>query len=74
MRLIDDWRFVLRRAWSIKLILLSTGLSGLEVAIQVAIAWEIPVPVPAGVFAALAGFVTVAAGLARFIAQSRGYD
>ena len=71
MRLVDDARFVLRRAWSVRLIVLSAALSGLEVTIQVAIAFEIHPPIPAGTFAALAGLVTVAAGIARFIAQQR---
>jgi lysozyme len=35
MRLIDSWRVVLRRAWSIRLILLAALLSGLEVALPI---------------------------------------
>jgi hypothetical protein len=70
-RLIDDWHWVAKKAWSVRLIALAALLSGAEVAIQVAIAFEIKPPVPAGVFAALAGLVTVAAAFARFCAQQR---
>ena len=50
MRLLPDWRAVLTRAWSIRLILLAAVLSGLEVALPL-----LPWAVHPGVFAALAG-------------------
>lgn len=74
MRLIEDAKWVLARAWSVKLIALAAFLSGAEVALQVAIAFEIQPPIPAGVFALVAGLVTVAAFAARFIAQCRTGD
>jgi hypothetical protein len=70
-RLIDDWRWVATKSWSVRFVVLAALLSGLEVAIQVAIAFEIKPPIPAGVFAALSGLVTVAACVARFCAQQR---
>lgn len=70
MAVINNWRGVLRRAWSVRLILLAATLSGLEVIFQVAIAFAVmPAFLPAGVFAALAGLVTLAAFIARFMAQ-----
>jgi hypothetical protein len=66
-RLIDDWRWVATKSWSVRFVV----LAGLEVAIQVAIAFEIKPPIPAGVFAALSGLVTVAACATRFCAQQR---
>jgi hypothetical protein len=66
MRLIDDWHRVLRRAWSIRLILLAALLSGLEVALPILDSY---IPFPRGWFAAASGFVTMAALVARIIAQ-----
>lgn len=71
LRLVDEWKWVLTKSWSVRFIVLAAALSGLEVAIQVAIAWQIKPPIPAGVFAALSGLVTVAACVARFAAQQR---
>lgn len=66
MQLIPNWRGVLRRAWSIRLILLGGALSGLEAALPL-VDW---LPVPPGVFAALSFLVTAAAFVARLLAQS----
>lgn len=71
MRLIDDACWVLNRAWSVRLLAIAALLSGLEVAIQVVLALSIPVPIKPGIFAALAGLTTVAALIARFIAQAK---
>lgn len=62
----DDWRRVLRCAWSIRLLALSAILSGLEVAFA---AFVDHPPFAPGRFAMLSGLVTVAAFGARFIAQ-----
>lgn len=64
--LAPDWRDILRRAWSVRLIVLAAVLSGLEVALPF-----IPVleRVPMGVFAALSALVTAAALVARIVAQ-----
>jgi hypothetical protein len=66
MQLLPNWRAVLRRAWSIKLIVVAGLLSGLEAALPL-MDW---LPVPPGVFAALSFIVTAAAFVARLIAQS----
>lgn len=69
MKLVDNWSWVWRHSWSVRLMLLAAGLSGLEVTIQVMLAFEIKPPLPAGIFAATAGLTTIAATIARFIAQ-----
>lgn len=66
MRLIDDWRAVLRRAWSIRLALLAALLSGLEVLLPFL---DGAIAIPHGVFAALAGLTSAAAFYARLVAQ-----
>lgn len=64
MKLNPEWRRILRRAWSIRLIVVAGLLSGLEVMIPIlGMDW------PPGVLA-LASFVAVAAAfIARLIAQ-----
>lgn len=71
MRLIDDWQWVVTKAWSVRLLLIAAVLSGLEVTIQVVIAFSITPPIPPGIFAVLSGLVTIAALIARFVAQIR---
>jgi hypothetical protein len=71
MRLVDEWQWLVRKAWSVRLIMLAGLLSGLEVAIQVLIALNWQPPIPGGLFAALAGLVSFAALIARFVAQTR---
>ncbi len=66
MRLVDDWRAVLRRAWSIRLALLAALLSGLEVLLPIL---DGAIAIPHGVFAALAGLTSAAAFYARLVAQ-----
>lgn len=66
MKLIEDWRRVLRRAWSIRMILLAGFFSGLEVAVPFL---ETLVPLPRGVFALLAFVATNAAFVTRLMAQ-----
>lgn len=68
---VENWRKVLRHAWSVRLIAVAVVLSGVEVGIQVMAAYEVPPPVRPGLFAALSGLVTVAAGIARFAAQRK---
>lgn len=66
-----DWKWILLNAWSVRLLAASLVLDGVEVAIQIAIAFSVKPPIPAGVFAALGMLVTVAAGVARFVVQQR---
>lgn len=62
----ENWRLVLRCAWSIRLLALSAALSGMEVAFA---AFVDHPPIEPGRFAVLSGLVTVAAFGARFVAQ-----
>lgn len=68
MKLHDDWKQILRKAWSMRLIILSAVLSGVEVILPMAQPLQV---VPAGVFALLSFATTVAAGIARVIAQPK---
>lgn len=63
MRLVDNWHRVARKAWSIRLAAL---LSGLESALPLL---DGGVGLPHGIFAGLSGLVTGAALVARLVAQ-----
>lgn len=71
MRLINDWKWVVTYAWSVRLIIVAALLSGLEVVLSVLTAMSVNPGVPAGVFAAFSGVVTFAALIARFVVQRR---
>lgn len=64
MTLIEDWKAVLKKAWSVRLIVLAAILSGIE-----AILPYFEAKFPQGIFAAASGFVTAGALLARVVAQ-----
>ena len=66
MKLIDEWKWVVSQAWSQRLMYVSALLSGVEVLLQ----FTAP-RYPSGLFAAAAGAVTVAASVARVVAQKR---
>lgn len=68
MRIIPEWRRVLRYGWSVRLILLAGILTGLEAVLPLA-PDLLPMPLE---WLALSQFVIVMAALvARFIAQSK---
>lgn len=66
MKLIDDWRRLAPRLWSVRLALLSAVLSAAEVVVQLLTPEK-----PTFKFALLAGLVALAAGVARVVAQPR---
>ncbi|SHF06282.1 hypothetical protein SAMN02745157_1548 [Kaistia soli DSM 19436] len=66
MKLVSDWRAVLKHAWSIRLILLAALFSGLEVALPI-----IGDEIPPRLFAALTLIVVAGAFLARIVAQPK---
>ena len=77
MKLIDDWHFVLKKAWSVRLIVLSAIMSVLETVTQLADTSDPAVVVEPitgmhitrGTFAILSAVIAVAALVVRFIAQ-----
>ena len=69
MRLIEDWKKVLRYGWSIRLIVLAGLLSGAEVVLPM-----FGDVLPRRLFAALMFSVTVAAFIARLTAQPKMKD
>lgn len=69
--LIENWWQVLKRAWSIRWIVLAGFLSGLEVFLPLIDGyWD----VPRGVFAALSAVATFAAFISRILVQKGRTD
>ncbi len=66
MKLVSNWRRVLRHAWSIRLLLAAALLSGLEVVLPYL---GDAFPIPTGAFAALTFIVTVVAFVMRIKSQ-----
>ena len=67
MKLIDDWHWVIRKAWSIRLAVVAAIFSGAEVIVPM-----LQTAMPHGIFAILS-FVAVAGGfISRFVVQDRG--
>jgi hypothetical protein len=64
MKMVDDWRTILRKAWSVRLMILAGLLSGVEVVLPLLTDWFAP-----GIFAALSGLTVMFAFVARLIAQ-----
>lgn len=64
MKLVTNWRDVIRRAWSLRLLALAAVLSGAEIALPYLVDG-----MPVGLFASLSGVLTVAAMAARVVAQ-----
>lgn len=66
MRLIHDWRKVLRHAWSLRFLAVAAVLSGIEVALPLL---EGSLGLPPRTFAVLSGLAVGAAFATRLIAQ-----
>lgn len=72
MNLLPDWRHILRRAWSIRLIVLAGLLSGIEVLLPLAGPdW---LGLPEGLFAGLSALAAALAFVARLMAQREEGD
>lgn len=67
LHLTQDWKRIIKRAWSVRLMVLAAILSGAEVVFGFVDASVLGMP--RGVFAALAGVVSLAAFPARILAQ-----
>lgn len=70
VRLHSDWRRIIRKAWSFRLIVLAGVLSGVETVIPY-LGDFVP---EKGIFSGLTVLVTVAAALARVVAQPKMED
>lgn len=66
MRLVDNWRAVLTRAWSVRLMLLAGLLTGVEAALP--FLGEL-VPLSPGVLAGVTLIIVMGALVARLLAQ-----
>ena len=73
MTLIPDWKQVIRKAWSIKFMVLAALLSGVEVVLQI-IEPAMSADMTKGLFASLAGLTTAGALVARVLAQNEAGD
>lgn len=69
LTLIDNWRKVLRQAWSMRLTILAAGLSGLEVVLPM-----FQDSIPRGTFAAAAILVSIGSAVARVVAQPKMHE
>lgn len=66
MKFVTNWRVLIRRAWSIRLMLAAGVLSGAEIALPLL---DGALPIPPGLFAALSALATGGAFVTRLIAQ-----
>jgi hypothetical protein len=67
----SDWKRILTKAWSVRLIALAFLLTALEVAFSITGA---PLGIPSGIFAALSGLTSAGAFAARLYAQKEFKD
>ena len=67
MKLRHDWKAILQKAWSIRLMLIVAVFSGLEVAMPLLNGL---LPVPPALFAVLSGLTVMGAVVARLLQQS----
>lgn len=65
MKLLDGWQYIMRKAWSFRLSILTAVLSSVEVGVQI-LAAERPTPY----FAAAAAITGLLAAIARIISQA----
>lgn len=66
MHLVAHWRRVLRRAWSVRLMIVAAIFTGAEIALPLL---DGVFPLDRGVFAGLSFLATAGAFVARFVAQ-----
>lgn len=66
MRMVDDWRTIVLKAWSVRLIILAGVLQGAEIALPLI---NKALPIPPMTFAVASLVVTAAAFVARLTAQ-----
>jgi len=66
MTLLNDWKKILKKAWSVRLVLLSGLLSGVEIILPLYVD-----TIPRGIFATLSILTAVGATVARVVAQPK---
>ena len=66
MKLIEEWRVIIRKAWSFRLLALAGVLSGVEVILP-----YFDDAIPRGIFTGLSFLVTCASLVARIVAQPK---
>ena len=66
MTLLNDWKKILKKAWSVRLVLISGMLSGAELILPMYVD-----ALPRGVFATLSILTAGASAVARLIAQPK---
>lgn len=72
MTLVNDWQGILKKAWSMRLILLAGLLSGLEAAMPaISNFFQLLDIIPPGTFAILSVLVSAGAGISRLVAQPK---
>lgn len=69
MKLITNWKQILKKAWSVRLLIVAALLSGIEVALPF-----FADQVPRGPFAALSFLAVASAFVARLVAQKEFAD
>jgi len=70
MKLVEDWRAILKRAWSVKFNIAATLFGAAEVVVAIVQ----PAAIPNGVFAGIAATISVFANVARIMAQKELTD
>lgn len=68
MTFYENWREILKKAWSVRFIVLAAVLSGIEVALP-SLQPLFTTQIPQGTFAALSGLVSAGALFARVVVQ-----
>lgn len=66
MNLLPEWKWLIRKTWSIRLVILSAVLSGIELILPLFVD-----TIPRNLFAALSMCSAIAAGIARVVAQPK---
>lgn len=70
MKLVDDWRAILKKAWSVKFNIAATLFGAAEVVV----ALVQPASIPHGVFAGIAAAVSILSNVSRVMAQKELSD
>ena len=69
MKLVDDWKVILRKAWSMRFIAMTAALGGLEMALPL-----FSDAVPRNIFLGLSIVTSVAAAIFRLLYQPKMHE